>query len=154
PHLIQSPTEFSGVALANFGAEVANIALIARSNSGSLLPGTTNPRLLTVPAGHQSSLVAGQIFGFNPAQTLGGWIEAYTLGSAVSALYLSGTNSQTQLDGFVADATTSKTLGFSRITELAPRFGSQTSTEVMVINPKDEQAQIVFRLYSTTSQGP
>jgi hypothetical protein len=26
-------------------------------------------------------------------------------------------------------------LGFSRITELAPRFGSQTSTEVMVINP-------------------
>jgi hypothetical protein len=71
-HLVQSPTEFSGIALANFGTEVASIALIARSNSGGLLPGSTNPRLLTVPAGNQRSLVAGQIFGFNPAQSLDG----------------------------------------------------------------------------------
>ena len=154
PHLVQNPNEFSGIALANFGTEAASIALVARSNSGSLLPGSTNPRLLTVPAGNQSSLVAGQIFGFNPAQSLDGWIELYTLGSSVSALYLSGTNSQTQLDGFVAAATTSRILGFSRITELAPRFGSQTSTEVMVINPNEAPAQLVFRLYGTTSQGP
>jgi hypothetical protein len=69
-------------------------------------------------------------------------------------LYLSGSNSQTQLDGFVADATTSRMLGFSRITELAPRFGSPTSTEVIVINPNEAQAQLVFRLYGTTLQGP
>jgi hypothetical protein len=154
PHLVQSPNEFSGIALANFGPEVVNIALIARSNSGSLLPGTTNPRLLTVTPGNQTSLVVGQIFGFNPTQTLDGWIEAYTLGSAVSALYLFGNNSQTQLDGFVADAVTSRVLGFSRITELAPRFGSQTATEIVVINPNEAPAEVVFRLYGATSQGP
>ena len=49
---------------------------------------------------------------------------------------------------------TSRVLGFSRITELAPRFGSQTSTEIVVINPNEAPAEVVFRLYGATSQGP
>ncbi|PYV14975.1 MAG: hypothetical protein DMG07_10835, partial [Acidobacteria bacterium] len=42
PHLVQSATDYSGIALANFGAEQANVALVARDNAGKMLAGTAN----------------------------------------------------------------------------------------------------------------
>ena len=47
PHLVQSATDYSGIALANFGAEQANVALVARDNAGKMLAGTANPVIVT-----------------------------------------------------------------------------------------------------------
>ncbi len=154
PHLTQTAKDYAGIAVANFGSEAANVAFIAKSNTGALLPGTTNPRLLTVPPGHQISLVLAQIFGFNPLDTLNGCIDAYTLGQAVTILYMTGTIDQSQLGGFVADSTTSKLLGFPRITEGVLQFGTPTSTEIILQNLSNTEAALVYRMYAKTLEGP
>jgi DNA-binding beta-propeller fold protein YncE len=153
PHLTQTATDYSGIALANLATEGATIALMARDDQGALIPGTTNPRTLTLGAGRQTSLVAGQFFGFNPAATLSGWIEVYTLGKGVSALYLTGNIGQTQLDGFLAGSTTAKLLGFSRITDGVSAYGSSTQTEIVMVNPSEQTANITSRLYGNTLEG-
>lgn len=154
PHLIQTETEFSGLALANFGSESANVTLTARSNTGGLLQGTTNPRILTIIPQRQSSMITSQIFGFKSTDTLEGWVEVQTLGTGVTGLYLAGTIDQTRLDGFPAITALGKLLGFSRITEQVSTFGGQTATELFVINPNASAAKVTFRLWGSTAQGP
>ena len=154
PDLTQSAGVYSGLALANFGTEGANIALIAKDNSGVLLPGSTNPRLLTLPASQQMSLVASQIFGLDPNQNYEGYIEAYTVSAGASILYLTGTNDLTQLDGFLADSRVGKLLGFGRITEGVSKYGSQTGTDIALLNPTETDALITVRMFAKTLEGP
>ena len=154
PHLTQDASNYSGLAASNFGVDAGNISFIARGNAGGLLPGATNPLLLTVPAGQNVALTVAQVFGFDPQDVLDGWIEAYALGDDISVLYLTGTISQSQLDGFLAKTEVSKRLGFSRITEQVERFGDETSTEIIVVNPNADVAQLTFRLYAETLEGP
>lgn len=153
PHMIQNATEFGGLALANFGSEGATVALVARDDAGTTITGTSNPKLLTVPKGEQVSMVFQQIFGFSPTATLSGSIEAYTLGAGIAGLSLSGTITQSQLDGFLVSGTVGKLLGFSRITEGVSMFGSTTSTDIVIDNPSDSSAAITSRLYGTTLEG-
>jgi hypothetical protein len=96
----------------------------------------------------------GEIFGFNPADTLEGYIEAYTLTQGIALLYLTGAVDQTTLDGFLADSQTSKVLGFSRITDGIMKFGVPTTTEIILENPTDTDAQIALALYITSPSGP
>lgn len=154
PHLVQNSKEYAGVAVANYSSQSALVALTARDNKGVTIPGTLNPRYLLVPAGGQISLVAGQIFGFNPTDTLEGYIEAYTLTQGVTLLYLTGTIDQTQLDGFVADSTTGKLLGFSRVTDGVMKFGSPSATEIILENPSETDADTSLTLYANTPSGP
>jgi WD40 repeat protein len=154
PDLTQSATQFSGLAFANFGAEGANIALVAKDDTGALIPGTMNPRILSLGAKQQTSLIASQIFGIDPTKTFQGYIEAYTLGSSISLLYMTGTNNLTQMDGFLADSRTSKLIGFGRITEGILKFGQPTSTEIIILNPTESEAAITSRMFATTLEGP
>ncbi len=154
PHLVQNSTDYSGLAVANFSDAGATVALIARDNKGVLLPGTSNPRYLQIASGHQLSLVAGQIFGFDPSANFDGYIEAYTLTQGITLLYLSGAIDQTSLDGFLADAATSRLLGFSRITDGVTKFGTQTTTEILLQNPTETDATLNLVLYALTPSGP
>ncbi|MBM3791137.1 MAG: WD40 repeat domain-containing protein, partial [Acidobacteria bacterium] len=56
PDLVQTPNEYAGLAIANFSGESANVALVAKDNLGALLPGTSNPAIVTVPPNQQISL--------------------------------------------------------------------------------------------------
>jgi len=154
PHLIQDPSRFSGLALANFGPNATNVALYARDDGGELLSGTTNPRILNLNSGSQISQITAQIFGLDPRSNLEGWIEAYTLSDSVSTLYLSGSVDQSQLDGFLALSSPSTLLGFSRVTERATKFGSETSTEISIVNPNDRSASLTLRMYGRNLEGP
>ncbi len=154
PDLSQNATDYSGVALANFGAVTTSVSLTARDNSGAIIPGTSNPRLIALKPNQQIPAVADQIFGFNPNLTLSGYIEVNTLGSNVTILYLSGDIVQTQLDGFIADSKTSKFLGFERITEDMSKYGKTTSTEIVLLNPTENVAHMNVRLYYKTLSGP
>jgi len=154
PHLVQNTTDYAGIGIANFSSQEATVALAARNNKGELIQGTQNPRFVQIPAGNQISLVLGEIFGFNPTDTLDGYIEAYTLTQGITLLYLTGAVDQTTLDGFLADSQTSKLLGFSRITDGIMKFGVPTTTEIIVENPTDTDAQIALALYTTSPSGP
>lgn len=154
PHLVQNTTDYAGIAIANFSGQGATVALTARNNKGELLQGTQNPRFVQIPAGNQISLMLGEIFGFNPTDTLDGYIEAYTLTQGITLLYLTGAVDQTTLDGFLADSQTSKLLGFSRITDGVMKFGAPTATEIILENPTDTDAQLALALYTTSPSGP
>jgi len=154
PHLVQSGADYSGLAMANFDlVQAANVVFVARDNAGAVISASTNPATVTVGGGKQLSMTTSQIFGFNPSSTIGGWVEAYTLGTNLGVLYLSGNTTQTQLDGFLANGTTAKRLGFSRITEGVSRFGSSTSTEIILVNPSETTANFVSRLYGNNLEG-
>jgi hypothetical protein len=154
PHLVQSGADYSGLAVANFDpVQAANVVFVARDNAGTVISASANPATVTVGAGKQLSMTTSQIFGFNTSSTIGGWVEAYTLGTNLGVLYLSGNTTQTQLDGFLANGTTAKRLGFSRITEGVSRFGSSTSTEIILANPSETTASIVSRLYGNNLEG-
>jgi 6-phosphogluconolactonase (cycloisomerase 2 family) len=154
PHLTQTGSEYSGLALANFGTLGATVALTARDNQGAIIPGTSNPRYLFIPPNQQSSLVPFQFFGFNPNDTLDGYLEAYTMNTGLTILYMNGNDSQTQLDGFIADSLTDRHIGFSRITQGIMKFGTPTSTEIVLLNPSDKDAALLLSLFATTPAGP
>lgn len=154
PDFTQTATVYSGLAMANFGTEAANLALIAKDNAGALVQGSTNPRLITLPPSQQMSLVASQIFGLDPSRDFEGYIEVYTLGAGVSVLYMTGTNNLTQLDGFIADSRVGKLLGFGRITEGVSLYGSQTATEIALLNPNETEASMTVRMFAKTLEGP
>jgi DNA-binding beta-propeller fold protein YncE len=154
PHLTQNAKEYAGIAFANFAEESANVALIARGNDGRSLPGTSNPRYLTVPSGQQIALVAGQVFGFDPSATVDGYIEVYTMGKGMNALYMTGDIAQTYLGGLTADAVSATLLGFGRITEGIVKFGSPTSTDIIMLNPGEDEASLTLRMFKRTIEGP
>jgi hypothetical protein len=154
PDLSQNAKDYSGVALANFGVASTSVSLTARDDTGAIIPGTTNPRLITLTPNQQVPAIADQIFGFNPNLTLSGYIEVNTLGSNVTILYLSGDIVQTQLDGFIADSKTSKFLGFERITEDMNKYGKTTSTEIVLLNPTENVAHMNVRMFYKTLSGP
>lgn len=154
PHLVQNTTDYAGIAIANFSGQGGGVALAARNNKGELIQGSQNPRFVQIPAGNQISLTLGEIFGFNPTDTLDGYIEANTLTQGITLLYLTGAVDQTTLDGFLADSQTSKLLGFSRITDGIMKFGVPTTTEIILQNPTDTDAQIALALYTTSPSGP
>ncbi len=154
PHLTQTATDYAGLAFANFGGESANLSLIARNNSGEIIAGSSNPRLLTVPPGQQIAMTVGQVFGFDPAAHVDGYTEVYTLGTAINALYMTGDNAQTHLEGLTADSATSKLIGFGRITDGIMEFGVPTSTEIIMLNPGEADANLTLRLFARTLDGP
>jgi len=154
PHLTQTEEDYSGVAIANFGLEGANVSFIAKDDSGELLAGTINPRIVTILPNQQISLVLAELFGFDPSETFSGYVEGYSLSSGVTTLYLTGTIDQTQLDGFVADNEVGTILGFSRLTHGVTQFGSVTSTEIILLNPTEEDVLLTLRMFATTLDGP
>jgi hypothetical protein len=155
PHLTQTPGTYSGVAVANFGMQAENIAFVARDDQGRNLPGTANPRFLTVAPGRQRALVGGQLFGLNPEAVYRGYIEAYTSGTDVAILYLTGNSEQSYLDGFLADGVIDRQLGFTRVAEATSSFGSPATTEVILQNPGNEDAHFTLRLFGTRPlEGP
>jgi 6-phosphogluconolactonase (cycloisomerase 2 family) len=153
PHLTQTGSEYSGLALANLGTQGATIALLARTNRGTIIPGTSNPRYLFIPPNQQYSLIPFQFFGFNANDTLDGYVEAYTLNAGLTILYMSGNDSQTRLDGFVADGSVDRQIGFSRITEGTVKFGTPTSTEIILLNPSDTDAALSMSLFAKNPAG-
>jgi hypothetical protein len=160
PHLAQYGKEYSGLAIANFGTASANVTFVARNNAGELLAGTTNPQMFTIQAGQQVSAIAAQLFGLNSNQSLEGSIESYTTSPDLSLLYMSGNVTQTQLDGFTLGSKSlvseqpSQYLGFSRVTEGVAKFGTTTSTEIVLENPGNNAAsRVEVSLYSRTPEG-
>ena len=53
PHLVQNSADYAGIALANFGAELVNVAFYAKRDDGSRRPAAGIPRLS--PCGRTSS---------------------------------------------------------------------------------------------------
>jgi len=133
----------TGVALANRGAEPANLTLTALDSLGLPLqgPGIRNPSVLTLNPGEQKALTARELFakeGESPELT--GWIRVDGAGDAVTGFFSAFSANLEIFDTGEASGKTASTLVFDDL-------GSSNETaEIWLANPGGDEAAIMIEL--------
>ncbi len=141
PRLIQTPGEWTGLAVVNHGPDSARLTFRAFGNDGRTIPGADparNPLQVTLPSGRQYSAVASQIFG-ESLQTAGGWIRLESDRRQVAGFFLSFDSELRQMDGTDVSERLYSSLVF-------PEAGN---SEISLVNPNAKlSSQLTIQLFS------
>ena len=136
-------SEFTGIGFTNLGDKQATLTLTAFDRSGALISGSgiTNPAQVPINAGQQHALVDWQIFGEAlTAQKALGWFKTESVGSGLVGFFLMFNHTITKLDGADVSARTGGSF-------VAPIIEEQGFTQLHVVNPNVQPAEVLFELY-------
>jgi glucose/arabinose dehydrogenase len=135
---------YTGIAVTNYGGSTADLTFTAYDGAGSLIAGSgiVNPGSLSLPAGSQTALVDGQIFG-QPIHfgNRVGWMKLGANSNQIAAFFLSFDSALTVLEGAEAVSTTP---GYAVLSEIE----AQGLTQVHVANPYPNPSSLTLRLVS------
>ncbi|MBP1595378.1 MAG: cell surface receptor domain protein [Acidobacteria bacterium] len=136
-------SEFTGIGFTNLGDKQAKLTLTAFDQAGALISGSgiTNPAQVQIDAGHQIAVVDWQIFGEAlTAQKPLGWFKTESLGSGLVGFFLMFNHTTTKLDGADVSARTGGSF-------VAPVIEERGFTQLHVVNPDVQPAEVLFELY-------
>ena len=113
------------------------ITLSLYDTNGDLVAGKgiTNPKVLEVPAGQNTAVTAGEVFGAVDPSIVG-WVEAISSADGLTGFFLFLTSDQSQLDG-ADQPQISRKIAFNDIRESA-----EFTTEVNIFNTADTTTQL------------
>ncbi|MBI4454688.1 MAG: M36 family metallopeptidase [Acidobacteria bacterium] len=141
---------FTGVALANTGVNDAIIGLVLFDDEGQIVD-ADNPRLITLSAGKQISLLDSEMFGYQSLSS--GWLQVRSNSPDVKGYFLYGG------PGFLlgADATaatsTESVFLLASASATSSTFPSSTlDTEIHLVNPNASSARIEITVYGPRGQ--
>jgi hypothetical protein len=139
--------EYTGFALANWGATPADVLFTTFDSDGRITEAPEeikNPRMITIGPEAQIAKLGSQIFGLDLSDPRQGWIQADVTSSEVSGFFLHGDIAQTKLDGAVADSRTAESLYFTRGVSLGSRLPGTSSNTLDIINPNEVEANLTL----------
>ncbi|MBI1748201.1 MAG: phosphodiester glycosidase family protein [Acidobacteria bacterium] len=146
PHMSHEPSGYTGFALVNPTDQNAEVTLTAYDESGKVIQSAEvrNPSTLSVPARSQVSQLDSEFFGFEDPTP--GWILAVSPHNDLVGFFLFGNAQGEFLDG--ADLPTPRSeIVFPMIAQ-----GDHGVTEVSLINPNRDPADLKLRLYDAKGQ--
>lgn len=155
PLLEGDSQRYSAVAVANRAGYPVSVKLTAYADNGQLLrlPDMVNPATLAVGPGQQRALLDAQIFRFGFSEVRQGWIKIESSSDQIAAFFLVGNMSQTYLDGGLAQNQPLTQMTFSRAFEgSAVLFEQATTTEINLVNPGTQSADLQLTLYDGTGR--
>lgn len=143
PRVVNTPSERTGIAIANLSTAVANLTFRAYDQQGQLItgPGITNPATRTLAGSRQLAEVAFQIFG-DAFNTTSAWVEVESDNSQIVGFFLFFDDAVSFLDG--ADA------GSQTTTEMI--FTETASMELSLANSSTTSADVSLSLSSDAGQ--
>jgi hypothetical protein len=156
PVFVGDSSQYTGYAIANWGATPADISFHAFDNSGAEMsspPGLVTPRVVTLPPFGQTAWVGDQLFQTDfAASPRDGWIRADSTSSQVAGFFVEGDYSGTSLDGASSGNHASEWLCFTRV----HGSNSELQNRLTLINPNEGTASLALRLMSDDGkpQGP
>jgi hypothetical protein len=138
-------SEFTGIAFTNLGATSSAVTLTGFDKTGSLIAGSgiTNPAAIAIDPGQQLPLVDYQIFGSPlPGLKPVGWFKMESPASGVVGFFLMFNESLSILDGTDVSSLTCTSY-------VVPEIEDAGFTQVHVVNPDVQPAQVLFELYGS-----
>jgi DNA-binding beta-propeller fold protein YncE len=146
---------FTGVALTNISGENAELIVTGLSNTGIVYfddPATedvvefVNPRVLTLPAGHQLANTADELILSSEDGVVEGWFDIDSDQPEVKGFFLTGDLALKRLDGAVAATRTSQRVILPEV-----RVTDGMATQVTVLNRNRQAA--TFSMDLVTHEG-
>lgn len=151
PRLTRSKGETTGFAVSNPGPQAVKLTLTALSPEGmpADAPGLRNPRRIELAPGQQVALLDTDVFGAGLASLAGPFWVRMEASDRVAGFYLFFNSDLGTLDG--ADV-----LVEPRTRLVLPEIRSEGFTEIHLVNPFEETAQITVELISPlgSAKGP
>lgn len=160
PFLSGNASNFTGIAISNYGTEDTLLAAEARGDDGNLLLGGSNPSTVDIPAHNQYAALGQEIFGLGGGQQFQGWARIRADHPEVASFFQFGNGLSggpvTQMDGSAAFTSQSQKLYFTRLYQ-GPVFPSysgpkQAVTSLAIVNPNDAVITLTLRLYGNMGQ--
>jgi len=147
----QSPEYFTGVVASNFGDTDFELSLTAWDADGHREPLGANPKITSIKASRQKSLVGVEFFNGDPSHTDFSWIELGVENSRkLGSIFLFGASDTRMLDGAEAQIGYSKKLYFTRPINEHFFEGWDPDIQLCIVNPTDEEVGIVCWMKGTS----
>jgi len=141
-------SERTGIAFTNLSASDETMTFTAFDMAGVPLsgPGITNPAQIVIKPGEQSAVIAFQVFGEGlPGSKPIGWFKMESSGSTIPGFFLMYSDTLSLLDGTDVGGTTHTSL-------IAPEIEPAGFTELNIVNPDVQAAELLFELYGADGQ--
>jgi len=141
PYFDIGANSFNGFAVSNYSDSLGILKFTAYTKAGVEATAPQNPAVRMLSSGHQTALLADEIFGANPSKDTTVWVELTSDSSQVGAFSQYGDG--VQLDGAVPWSAPAKNLYFSRIYQGQGAFRGKTADTILTLaNPNSTITQV------------